>query len=65
MLREKIRGGKHKMYSVLHSHLTAVAIDFLKKVHIGAPGPPIAEREVWRTAIIRPKTPIHTCKKSE
>lgn len=52
------------MYSVLHSHLTAVAIDFLK-VHIGAPGPPIAEREVWRTAIIRPKTPIHTCKNSE
>lgn len=31
------------MYSVLHSHLTAVAIDFLK-VHIGAPGLPIAER---------------------
>lgn len=52
------------MYSVLHSHLTAVAIDFLK-VHIGVPGPLIAEREVWRTAIIRPKTPIHTCKNSE
>jgi len=31
------------MYSVLHSHLTAVAIDFFK-VHIGTPGPPIAER---------------------
>ncbi len=52
------------MYSALHSHLTAVAIDFFK-VHIGAPGLPIAEREVWRTAIIRPKTPIHTCKNSE
>jgi len=33
MLREKIRGGKHKMYSPLHSHLTAVAIDFFKSTH--------------------------------
>lgn len=62
MLRAKIRGGKHKMYSVLHSHLAAVAIDsffFFKYTSEGA------EREVWRTAIIRPKTPIHTCKKSK
>lgn len=54
------------MYSVLHSHLTAVAIDFFFfKAHIGAPGLPIAEKEVWRTAIIRPTTPMHTCKNWE
>ena len=47
------------MYSLLHSHLTAVAIDFFLKYTLEQLDRLSLGGEVGRTAIIRPKTPVH------